>query len=170
MTESALNQRLSPIVATTLFLLFGWLLLGLFILVFLYTPCCSPRSGRSWCVDASSALASVNPRRTISRHPRRYSRARTLMIGVLMASFMLSGTVPSLLYYGLYLLSPEWFAPATLILCAVMSSATGTSWGTVATLGVALSGWDRSLVSRPRSSREQPSLAQVSVTRCRPFG
>ena len=63
-----------------------------------------------------------------------------LLIGVLMASFMLSGTVPSLLYYGLYLLSPEWFAPATLILCAVMSSATGTSWGTVATLGVALTG------------------------------
>ena len=63
-----------------------------------------------------------------------------LMIGVLMASFMLSGTVASLLYYGLKLLTPSLFVPATLVLTALMASATGTSWGTVATLGVALVG------------------------------
>ena len=93
------------------------------------------------------------------RHPRRHSRARDLsddwrVDGLIHAERYRSEP----LYYGLYLLSPEWFAPATLILCAVMSSATGTSWGTVATLGVALSGtgtglWPLARAHRGRSHR-----------------
>ena len=63
-----------------------------------------------------------------------------ILIGVLIAAFIQSGTVATLIYYGLELISPEYFLPAGLILCSVMSLATGTSWGTVGTAGVVLIG------------------------------
>lgn len=63
-----------------------------------------------------------------------------LLIGMVIASFMQSGTVPSLIYYGLDILSPAIFLAAGLVLCSVMSVATGTSWGTVGTVGVVLIG------------------------------
>ncbi|WP_019613036.1 Na+/H+ antiporter NhaC [Psychromonas ossibalaenae] len=61
-----------------------------------------------------------------------------LMIGVLIAAFIQSGTVATLIYYGLTFISPTVFLPAGLILCSLMSLATGTSWGTVGTAGVVL--------------------------------
>jgi len=63
-----------------------------------------------------------------------------LLIGLVIAAFMQSGTVAALIYYGLNLLSPAWFLAAGLVLCSVMSVATGTSWGTAGTLGVVLIG------------------------------
>lgn len=63
-----------------------------------------------------------------------------LLIGLVIAAFMRSGTVAALIYHGLNLLSPAWFLSAGLVLCSVMSVATGTSWGTVGTLGVVLIG------------------------------
>lgn len=63
-----------------------------------------------------------------------------LLIGMVIASFMQSGTIASLLYYGIDLLSPTIFLAAGLILCSFMSVATGTSWGTVGTIGVVLIG------------------------------
>jgi len=63
-----------------------------------------------------------------------------ILIGMVIASFMHSGTIASLIYYGLNLLSPTWFLVAGLVLCSLMSVATGTSWGTVGTLGVVLIG------------------------------
>jgi NhaC family Na+:H+ antiporter len=63
-----------------------------------------------------------------------------LLIGLVIASFMHSGTVASLIYHGLDLLSPSLFLAAGLILCSLMSVATGTSWGTAGTLGVVLIG------------------------------
>jgi Na+:H+ antiporter, NhaC family len=63
-----------------------------------------------------------------------------LLIGMVIASFMQSGTVPSLIYYGLDLLNPAIFLAAGLVLCSLMSVATGTSWGTVGTVGVVLIG------------------------------
>lgn len=63
-----------------------------------------------------------------------------LLIGMVIASFMQSGTIASLLYYGLDLLSPVFFLAAGLVLCSFMSVATGTSWGTVGTVGVVLIG------------------------------
>jgi NhaC family Na+:H+ antiporter len=61
-----------------------------------------------------------------------------LLIGVVIASFILSGTVVTLVYYGLKFLDPINFLPAGLILCSLMSLATGTSWGTVGTAGIVL--------------------------------
>lgn len=63
-----------------------------------------------------------------------------LLIGMVIASFMQSGTIASLLYYGLDWLSPGIFLAAGLVLCSFMSVATGTSWGTVGTVGVVLIG------------------------------
>ncbi len=63
-----------------------------------------------------------------------------LLIGLVIAALMKSGTVASLVYYGLDWLSPQWFLPIGFILCALMSVITGTSWGTVGTLGVVFMG------------------------------
>ncbi len=63
-----------------------------------------------------------------------------LIIGILIGVWILTGVVPTLLYYGLKILSPEIFLPAALIICAITSLATGTSWGTTGTIGVALMG------------------------------
>ena len=61
-----------------------------------------------------------------------------ILIGVLIAAFIQAGTVQTLIYYGLETLEPAWFLPAGLVLCAFMSVATGTSWGTVGTAGLVL--------------------------------
>ncbi|MGI2112138.1 Na+/H+ antiporter NhaC [Shewanella frigidimarina] len=63
-----------------------------------------------------------------------------ILIGMVIASFMHSGTIATLIYYGLSWLSPSLFLAVGLLLCALMSVATGTSWGTVGTLGVVFIG------------------------------
>jgi NhaC family Na+:H+ antiporter len=63
-----------------------------------------------------------------------------ILIGMVIAAFMQSGTVAALIYHGLNLLSPSLFLAAGLVLCSLMSVATGTSWGTAGTLGVVLMG------------------------------
>ncbi|PCI27540.1 MAG: Na+/H+ antiporter NhaC, partial [SAR324 cluster bacterium] len=57
------------------------------------------------------------------------------IIGILIGVWILSGVVPTLLYYGLNILHPSIFLPATVMICAVTSMATGTSWGTSGTIG-----------------------------------
>src|SRR3546814_11075344 len=59
-----------------------------------------------------------------------------MIIGVWIAS----GTVPTLIYYGLVILSPQVFLAAAMVLCSVVSLSLGTSWGTVGTVGLALMG------------------------------
>ena len=63
-----------------------------------------------------------------------------LMVGALIGTWILSGTVPTMIFYGLGVLSPDWFFPAALIICAVVALATGSSWTTAGTIGVALIG------------------------------
>lgn len=62
------------------------------------------------------------------------------IIGILIGVWILSGVVPTLLFYGLKILHPSIFLPATLIICSITSLATGTSWGTCGTIGIALIG------------------------------
>jgi len=62
------------------------------------------------------------------------------IIGVLIGVWLLSGVVPSMIYYGLNIISPSMFLAATLIICSITSLATGTSWGTAGTIGIALMG------------------------------
>ena len=61
-----------------------------------------------------------------------------LLIGVVIAAFIQAGTVATLIYYVLHILSPITFLPIGLVLCSLMSFTTGTSWGTVATVGIVL--------------------------------
>ncbi|MFN3997693.1 Na+/H+ antiporter NhaC [Algoriphagus sp.] len=67
------------------------------------------------------------------------------LIGSLAGTWMLSGIVPAMIYYGLKILSPEIFLGAACIISAVVSIATGSSWTTVATVGVALLGIGKAL-------------------------
>jgi len=62
------------------------------------------------------------------------------LIGVLIAALVESGTIGGLIYYGVDLLHPAIFLPAGLVLCSLMSLATGTAWGTIGTIGVVLMG------------------------------
>lgn len=63
-----------------------------------------------------------------------------LMVGALAGTWLISGIIPSMIYYGLQILSPAIFLPATLIICSIISIATGSSWTTSATVGIALIG------------------------------
>jgi len=63
-----------------------------------------------------------------------------LMVGALAGTWLVSGIIPSMIYYGLQILSPAVFLPATLIICSIISIATGSSWTTSATVGIALIG------------------------------
>lgn len=63
-----------------------------------------------------------------------------LAVGSLIGTWMLSGTVPTLIYYGLELLNPSFFYAATCLICAVVAMSIGSSWTTAATVGVALMG------------------------------
>ena len=62
------------------------------------------------------------------------------IIGMLIGVWIVSGVVPSMILYGLKLLSPQLFLPAAVLICSITSLATGTSWGTAGTMGVALMG------------------------------
>ncbi|MGB4958261.1 MAG: Na+/H+ antiporter NhaC [Saprospiraceae bacterium] len=63
-----------------------------------------------------------------------------LMVGALSGTWLLSGIIPSMIYYGLQILSPTIFLAASLVICAIISIATGSSWSTTATVGIALIG------------------------------
>jgi Na+:H+ antiporter, NhaC family len=68
-----------------------------------------------------------------------------LLIGGLAGTWMLSGVVPAMIYYGLQVLHPSVFLLATCFICAMVSLATGSSWSTVATVGIALLGIGKTL-------------------------
>ncbi len=63
-----------------------------------------------------------------------------LMIGAIAGTWMVSGVVPTLIYYGLKILHPSYFLVATCLICGGVSLMTGSSWTTIATIGVALMG------------------------------
>ena len=63
-----------------------------------------------------------------------------MIIGSLIGTWILSGTVPAMIYYGLKILSPSIFLVATMIICSIVSLATGSSWTTAGTVGIALIG------------------------------
>ncbi|MCI9260538.1 MAG: Na+/H+ antiporter NhaC [Romboutsia sp.] len=63
-----------------------------------------------------------------------------LIVGILIGTWIISGIVPSMIYYGLNILSPSIFLVATTIICAIVSVATGSSWTTAGTIGIALLG------------------------------
>ena len=63
-----------------------------------------------------------------------------LMVGALAGTWLLSGIIPTMIYYGLSLLKPSIFLISTVVICAIISIATGSSWTTSATVGIAMIG------------------------------
>lgn len=63
-----------------------------------------------------------------------------LIIGALSGMWMISGVVPTLIYYGIQIIHPDFFLTSTCIICALVSVMTGSSWTTIATIGIALLG------------------------------
>jgi len=72
-----------------------------------------------------------------------------LMVGALSGTWLLSGIIPSMIYYGLQILSPTVFLAASLVICSIISLATGSSWSTSATVGIALIGIGQSMDINP---------------------
>ena len=68
-----------------------------------------------------------------------------LFVGALAGTWLLSGIIPAMIYYGLQILHPSIFLPACIVICAIISLATGSSWTTSATVGIALIGIGRAL-------------------------
>lgn len=68
-----------------------------------------------------------------------------LLVGALSGTWLLSGIIPSMIYYGLQILTPSVFLPACVVICAMVSVAIGSSWTTSATIGIALVGIGNSL-------------------------
>jgi NhaC family Na+:H+ antiporter len=63
-----------------------------------------------------------------------------LMVGALAGTWLISGIIPTMIYYGLQVLNPTIFLAACVVICAIISVATGSSWTTSATVGIALVG------------------------------
>ncbi len=61
-------------------------------------------------------------------------------VGALIGTWILAGTVPSMIYYGIQILSPDWFYAACCLICAIVGLSIGSSWTTAGTLGIALIG------------------------------
>lgn len=71
------------------------------------------------------------------------------LVGALAGTWLVSGVIPAMVYYGLQVLSPEIFLPASVVIAAVISIATGSSWTTSATVGIALIGIGTALGINP---------------------
>ncbi len=62
------------------------------------------------------------------------------IVGMMIGVWLICGTIPTMIYYGLKLLSPKFFLVAAVLICSITALATGTSWGTMGTMGLALIG------------------------------
>lgn len=68
-----------------------------------------------------------------------------LLIGALSGAWMICGVVPTLIYYGIQIIDPNFFLVSTCLICAIVSVMTGSSWTTIATIGIALLGIGKAL-------------------------
>ena len=68
-----------------------------------------------------------------------------LFVGALAGTWLLSGIIPAMIYYGVQIASPSFFLPSCILICTLISLATGSSWSTSATVGIALIGIGKAL-------------------------
>ena len=95
------------------------------------------RLGHSWEAIESSIVKSISSAMG--------AMLILLVIGSLSGAWLLSGIVPAMIYYGLKILNPTIFLFAACIVCCIVSLATGSSWSTIATVGIALLGIGKTL-------------------------
>lgn len=89
-------------------------------------------SGSKWDDLEESILESLN---TVGQ-----AMLVLLVIGMMLGTWLHSGVVPTMIYYGSKLISPNIFLPTACLLCSISSLATGDSWGTAGTVGIAIMG------------------------------
>lgn len=75
-----------------------------------------------------------------------------ITVGAMVGTWMTSGTIPMMIYYGVQIVSPKWLLVTAFLITCVVSVATGTSWGSVATMGVALMGIASALGVNPAAT------------------
>lgn len=97
-----------------------------------FTALMAMRLGLSWTV-----LEKAISQRMVKILPAVYIM---FTVGGLIATFIYSGTIPMLIYYGLQIISPQFLIPCSFLICAILATATGTGWGSAGTAGVALIG------------------------------
>lgn len=95
------------------------------------------RNGQKWEVTSEKVVHTIG-----SAMP---AMLILLLIGSLAGTWLISGVVPALIYYGLDVIQPSLFLVTAVVVCAVVSVATGSSWSTIATIGVALLGMGKAI-------------------------
>lgn len=90
-----------------------------------FTALMAMRLGLSWTV-----LEKAISQRMVKVLPAVYIM---FTVGGLIATFIYSGTIPMLIYYGLQIISPQFLIPCSFLICAILATATGTGWGSAGT-------------------------------------
>ncbi len=145
--KPSLLQAMTPIIVLIVLLAINVLVLGTdatngpnqigLLLAAAVAGIVSIRLGYSWKEIEKSMLKSINTAMG--------AMLILLLIGSLSGTWLLSGIVPAMIYYGLKILNPTIFLFAACMACAVVSVSTGSSWTTVATIGIALLGIGKAL-------------------------
>lgn len=128
--ESISTMIVMVIVVVTGFVLFDIPIQVLLIIASAYATWIAKRVGLTW-QDLEKGIAE----RLNTAMP---AILIILAVGIIVGSWMFSGTVPALIYYGLDLLNPSYFLISAFFISAVTSVATGTAWGSASTAGIAL--------------------------------
>lgn len=132
-----LLEALTPVISIMLILGVGYGMLGVRVELLLLaaaavTGFVAMRLGYSWDEMQQGIIQSVS-----KAMPAIFI---IIVVGALIASWVVSGTIPTIVYYGLKVISPSMFLVTAYLLCSIVSVMTGTSWGTIGTVGVALMG------------------------------
>ncbi|MDO5037792.1 MAG: Na+/H+ antiporter NhaC [Tissierellia bacterium] len=139
-------EALVPIVAMALILVYSMVVLGIdphipIVFATIIAGLMAYKTGCQWEDISDGMLSSV------------YRAIEALIIvmcvGMLIGSWVLSGVMPAMIYYGLDLISPRFFLPTGCILCCIVSVATGSAWTSGGTIGVALMGIGAGLGIKP---------------------
>ncbi|PTF28313.1 Na+/H+ antiporter NhaC [Staphylococcus cohnii] len=128
--ESISTIIMMIIIVITGFVVFDIPIQALLILSSAYAAIIARRVGLKW-KDLEEGITN----RLATAMPAIYI---ILSVGIIVGTWMYSGTVPALIYYGLEFLNPNLFLVSAFIICAITSVATGTAWGSASTAGIAL--------------------------------
>jgi NhaC family Na+:H+ antiporter len=132
-----LGEALFPIIAMGVILGVGYLGFGarseiLLILSAMVAGLTALRLGMTWRQMEEGIVTSVSKAMP--------AMLIVIVVGALIASWLVCGTIPYIVYHGLSIISPRWFLVTAYLLCSLVSVIIGTSWGTIGTVGVALIG------------------------------
>lgn len=133
--EPKLWEALVPVIGMMLIILIGILNFGLephipIVLACVLAALIAKKVGHSWNSILSGMLESIN--RALE------ALLIVMIVGMLIGSWVSAGTVPAMVYYGLGLITPKVFLPTGAVICAIVSIATGSSWTSSGTVGIAL--------------------------------